>query len=339
MPGAKKICFDRVLPQELRRPMRTMSRPGGRTRAIAPKHTRWVNGSTIRIRFLEGDQDRILMVKRIAPTWTEFANLKFEFTEDPRAEIRVSFDPQDGAWSYIGTDNLGIPRHAATLNLGWVDQAVILHEFGHMVGLAHEHQNPEGGIDWNEDAVIRDLSGPPNYWDEDTIRHNVLEKYSVDQINGTEFDPDSIMLYAFPDEWTANTPATHENEDLSQLDKQFIQSEVMYPRTGAPADTAVVLKMGDFTGGKIATGGEEDLYRFTVKDAGVYTVETSGATDVVLSVFGPDSPTKLVGTDDDSGVGLNARLRRSLSKGEYLVKVTHYDPSGKGNYKVRVRAH
>ena len=32
------------------------------------------------------------------------------------------------------------------------------------------------------EIVIADLSGPPNYWDEATIRHNVLEKYSLDQI-------------------------------------------------------------------------------------------------------------------------------------------------------------
>ena len=70
------------------------------------------------------------------------------------------------------------------MNFGWLDEAVVLHEFGHAIGLAHEHQNPDKGIKWNEDAVIRDLSGPPNNWDVATIRHNVLNKYAHDQING-----------------------------------------------------------------------------------------------------------------------------------------------------------
>ena len=73
----------------------------------------------------------------------------------------------------------------------------VAHEFGHAIGLAHEHQNPAGGMQWNEAAVIRDLSGPPNHWGEAQIRHNVLNKYRADQINGTTSDPDSVMLYFF----------------------------------------------------------------------------------------------------------------------------------------------
>ena len=38
----------------------------------------------------------------------------------------------------------------------------------------------------------------PNFWNEQKVRLNVINKYSVDQINGTMFDPDSIMLYFFP---------------------------------------------------------------------------------------------------------------------------------------------
>ncbi len=57
--------------------------------------------------------------------------------------------------------------------------------------LGHEHQNPDGGILWNEDVVIRDLSGSQNSWDMATVRHNVISKYTHDQINGTEFDDES----------------------------------------------------------------------------------------------------------------------------------------------------
>jgi len=80
------------------------------------------------------------MVRDIAPQWTEFANPNFEFTDDPRAEIQVILDANDGAWPYVGTDNTQIPLHAATLNLGWLGQGAILHEFAHMIGLSHEHQ-------------------------------------------------------------------------------------------------------------------------------------------------------------------------------------------------------
>src|SRR5918996_1323955 len=79
----------------------------------------------------------------------------------------------------------------------FLDGGTAAHEFGHAIGLAHEHQNPAGGIEWNEEVVLRDLSGPPNSWTPEQIRHNVLEKYRADQIRGTDFDRDSIMLYFF----------------------------------------------------------------------------------------------------------------------------------------------
>jgi hypothetical protein len=38
----------------------------------------------------------------------------------------------------------------------------VIHEFGHALGLIHEHQNPSGGIQWNKPVVCRYYEGPPN---------------------------------------------------------------------------------------------------------------------------------------------------------------------------------
>jgi len=338
METAPHICFDKLLPQDMTKPRPAQMMVDGRVRAISPKGKQWVNGSTITIRFMGGTTEQQAMVREIAPLWTEHANLHFEFTDDPRAKIRVTFDSNDGAWSYVGTDNLGIPLHAATLNLGWLDEGVILHEFGHMIGMSHEHQNPMGGVVWNEAAVIRDLSGPPNFWDEATIRHNVLNKYSADQVHGTQFDPDSIMLYAFPDSWTENMGATQENDDLSALDKQFVQSEKMYPGRSEPQESATVLPVWSATAADISTAGEEDLYTFEVATARVHTIATSGSTDAVLALFGPNSPTEKIAEDDDGGVGTNARIQAELQPGIYYARVRHYSPSRTGNYRIAVSA-
>ena len=116
------------------------------------------------------------------------------------------------------------------MNYGWLTadsdddevQRVVLHEFGHALGLIHEHQNPEGGIDWNEPAVIADLSGPPNNWDEATIRHNVLDHYAPDAVTATEVDSDSIMMYPIPASWTNDGFSADLNTDLSMSDRQLI---------------------------------------------------------------------------------------------------------------------
>lgn len=335
MRRAKAICYDRLPPQAPLQQQRVMT-IGGRVRAISPKGKQWVNGSTLRIRFLEGTTHQKDMVRAIAPQWTQHANLEFVFTDDPTAEIRVSFDPNDGAWSYVGLDNKGIPAGSATLNLGWQDQAVILHEFGHMLGLAHEHQNPDGGIIWNEQVVIDDLAGPPNYWPPEVTRHNVLNKYTVDQIHGTVFDPHSVMLYAFPDEWTQNTGPTSENPQISAMDRAFVASAKMYPGRGNPAPSVPVLVPGQWTAAAIDAFGEEDLFAFTLDQASRVVVETSGQTDVVLVLLGPDSDTAKIAEDDDSGAARNARLELNLLPGRYLAAVRHYHPQGRGAYRIRM---
>jgi hypothetical protein len=224
------------------------------------------------------------------------------------------------------------------MNLGFLDGGTAAHEFGHAIGLAHEHQNPDGGIQWKENVVIRDLSGPPNNWDEETIRHNVLRKYSADQVIGTKFDPRSIMLYFFPGFWTLSGVGTSANEMLSQMDKEFVAGARMYPKTGPTPSSAIPLKVNALTRTKAEIGiaGEEDLFRFTTNTPGKYVIDTAGKTDVVMRLFGPNSETALIAEDDDSGSGTNARIAASLVKGEYFVQVRHYSPAGKGKYSIRV---
>jgi len=96
--------------------------------------------------------------------------------------------------------------------------------------LIHEHQTPAGGIRWNRDAVIRDLSGPPNNWDVATIESNVLNRYGSGTVSQfTDFDPESIMLYAFPSSWTLDNMTFPSNTVLSETDKDFIAKQ--YPRS------------------------------------------------------------------------------------------------------------
>ncbi len=197
MAERPKICIDRVLPTELMRPQRTMRAKGGE-RAISPIGKTWMNGSTLHVRFIGGTANEQATVREQSGWWAQVANLKFDFNNAANAEIRIAFDSNDGAWSYIGTDCRSIPVNQPTMNLGFLDGGTTAHEFGHAIALAHEHQNPRGGIQWNEQVVIQELAKSPNFWDEETVRHNVIRKYSIDQINGTDFDPDSIMLYFFP---------------------------------------------------------------------------------------------------------------------------------------------
>ncbi|MGH9891679.1 MAG: peptidase, partial [bacterium] len=106
-----KICHDRVLPQELfRQQPRLRPSRGGPLRAVFEFRKMWVNGSSLHVRFLEGTASQKELVKTQARWWTRHANLTFVFDDSPDAEIRIAFDPDDGAWSWVGTDCRRIPQ-------------------------------------------------------------------------------------------------------------------------------------------------------------------------------------------------------------------------------------
>lgn len=339
MATTDKVCFDRILPNEIYRPHpgRMLMLSNGPTRAAFEIAKLWPNGTTLHIRFLNGSAQQKQIVRQFAPQWTQHANLTFVFDDAPNAQIRIAFN-DDGAWSYIGTDALGIPSNQPTLNLGWQDEGVVLHEFGHLIGMIHEHQNPRGNaIQWNEPAVIQALSGPPNNWDLATIQHNMFDKYNQTQINGSQFDADSVMLYSFPANWTLNGFHSEPNEVLSQVDMAFAASVYPGPNGGGEGGAGPV-ELSVYEGpleANIGQPGEEDLYKFTARKAGRYTIETNGSTDLIMKLFGPNST--LIAQDDDSGIGRNPRIVTQLTPGDYTVQIRHYNTTaGTGSYSIMV---
>ena len=224
MTDQPRICYERFF---------------GQAEEAAGKNF-WPAGATLTVSFLDGDPLVKRKVRYYARKWTRYANvqLKFLLKPDPKAHIRISF-LQNGSWSAVGTDALNevwFPHGEPTMNYGWLTPAstnedysrVVVHEFGHALGLVHEHQSPASGIRWDRDAVIRDLSGPPNRWNLATIKHNVFDRYTAATVmNYTQFDPKSIMLYAFPSHWTLDHMTFPSNSVLSAMDKSFIAQQ--YP--------------------------------------------------------------------------------------------------------------
>lgn len=197
----------------------------------------WKCGRLLRIAFIGGSPSVQQKVEIYARQWLQYANLRFEFRHDHNldAQIRISFKAGD-SWSYVGTDALGVSNYRPTMNLSGLRansedktySARVLHEFGHALGLIHEHQSPVSGMQWNEEAVIKDLSGPPNNWDEQSIRENVLARYLFTQTQFTQFDPKSIMVYPIPKHWTLDGVEVPWNTELSEIDKAFIAQR--YPQ-------------------------------------------------------------------------------------------------------------
>ena len=90
--------------------------------------------------------------------------------------------------------------------------------------------------------------------------------------------------------------------------------------------------------GNIATAGEADWYAFKATASGTYTITTQAGTltDNIMNLYGPDSQTTLVESDDDDGTGNMALISRTLSPGKYYVKVFAKVVTDTGTYTIRV---
>jgi hypothetical protein len=266
------ICFDRPLPTQhkieaaqlavseskVNEPPPLVLPPGASFHPLKMAIVtgkRWENGRKLGVRFIDGSAKQRALTQKYALAWSKFANVTFDFNAGAAAEIRISFAADPGSWSAVGTDCLvraAFPQNEATMNFGWLRdntdetewRRVVTHEVGHALGAIHEHQNPRGGIKWNLPAVYRVFSGPPNNWSKEQIDWNIVQKYSIDQLNATKFDIKSIMLYAFPASLIIGGHSTPNNTDLSTGDKKFIGG--MYPkpavRVGAPGARLAVKK-------------------------------------------------------------------------------------------------
>jgi serralysin len=189
--------------------------------------------NTLRVFFVDGNDYQRNKVTRFASEWSKYANVKFAVEANENAsDIRVSFK-SGGSWSYVGTD-AEKHKNQATMNFGWFDeettdlefQRVILHEFGHALGLVHEHLSPVAEIKWNKPVVIKYYKD--NFgWTENAVKQNVFEKYSENQVNHTKYDPASIMHYHIEASWTMDNYSVPWKTYLSDLDKSFIKE--IYP--------------------------------------------------------------------------------------------------------------
>lgn len=193
--------------------------------------TREKNIITLGVHFLDGGEEQRKLVRRTAPEWflpPGPKNVAFRF-DVPRdaAQIRISFNPAGGNWSNVGRQAKNqTDRSKPTMNIQNDAPWVIFHEFGHALGLEHEHHSPNAVIRWNESNVIADLIKENPGWDADYVRRNVIARFGAPAscVGDPSFNKDSIMLYEIRKDWTTDNFISPLNERISIRDYHCLES-------------------------------------------------------------------------------------------------------------------
>jgi hypothetical protein len=321
----------------------------GRAAAIRRAEGKWANGTVLHFCFFRGPghfavpKAQADAIRKALAEWKGIG-IGLEFKEVDKlseAEIRIGYSTVDGSSaSAVGRQVLEVPLNEPTTVYGWdltthYGHGTALHELGHVFGMEHEHQNPFAGISWHEEAVYESLAKPPNEWDRATTFQNILEKLSTQQVEGSTWDPDSIMEYEFepglidvPEQYDVNgltPPAT-----LSSADKEWAltwyPSQAMKPPALEPFVSATA---------ELASGEQID---FTLEptESRKYRIETKGALDALLVLFeNVDGEPRYLSGDDDSGEDRNAAIEYKLFSGRsYIVRLRLYNAGQSGKTSV-----
>jgi hypothetical protein len=236
----------------------------------------WKKQRVITVAFYGGSDELYRIIEQTASGWTALGGqLSFSFKDDvgqyrhwtpddksPSANIRIAFD-NTGYWSLLGVLAKNVDPGDPTMNFkGFPDDlrkyfygqdtaewlvsyahTTILHEFGHAIGLSHEHFNPQCQTDLKIETIITYLMGPPNKWSQEQARFNIDAQYYAKTlaqqagpleskiITSPTTDQSSVMLYVFQASYYKSgdksvcKPIGDHGQDwpttLSEGDKQF----------------------------------------------------------------------------------------------------------------------
>lgn len=213
----------------------------------------WDVGQTITVCFLgdsKGTEALKTKVFEIASEWGKVANVTLDrvdaCTSASSSDIKVrlgdNVSGDTGSWSYIGQVS---KTKYPSMNLGWAAQTnlslkslrrVVLHEFGHALGLQHEQLNPNVTIPWDKPKVYeyyKECCG----WAQEDVDQNVFRTLDPASTQALLYDRFSIMHYMVPKTLLTNAAfEVKNNTELSNGDKLW--AAIAYPRQTINRDLA-----------------------------------------------------------------------------------------------------
>jgi hypothetical protein len=206
-------------------------------RGLADNYYLWDNGKTIYVKIMNANSSKhAAAIRKYCHEWEKYANLKFVLVENGDAHIRIVLTGDDGEGCYtrgLGIQLLEYPQSDFNMHLdttAFIDEQntyrKIVHEFGHAIGLMHEHMNPTSGIKWDKNAVYAryKMQG----WSKEMVDAQLFVRYSYTYTNGTKYDSKSIMHYPISMWETTDRYYVDWNYSISDGDKELVAA--LYPK-------------------------------------------------------------------------------------------------------------
>ena len=294
------------------------------TRGAAQHDRLWHNGTTVKVKFLNGNTTMQDKVEEYAKEWEKYANITFKFVENEDAHVRVGFDWNANrwvTWSYIGTD-CKVERNQAEATMSFADfdyksedeiRGDVLRAFGQALGLELESRNINFAPQWSSN-----VNRVKSYWELDIedVTWDVIKQYVFDPLDSDnaistdEYDALSIMRWPFPGNILLNggPSAGTANIELSELDKVFIAE--LYPKGDEEKDylAKMVIDVPHYDNLSIGLGLDRDnavfidwgngnvsnqnhissngyYYNYNIYDSpGKYTITIYGDTEALVAI-------------------------------------------------------
>jgi hypothetical protein len=246
----------REIAQRVANHYRVMKREKVQVRGLFSSPYLWpLTLKKINVCFLDGTPAERADVVTIAAEWTQIgANLPLDFGEKaaPREcqsggeaqHVRITLKPTGMVWSAVGRQSMHaklFPPDGPSMSLGFASttssvkrKRSIRHEFGHAIGLQHEHQNPKldcWARHYDQQKLIAYVQ-QQFQWTEDDVKLQ-LRVMEEPGLIATEPDRLSLMLYGFPARFyrtgSQSDCFASDNDMISPSDKALVRE--IYPST------------------------------------------------------------------------------------------------------------
>lgn len=325
---------------------------GDKSSQLYSDKRRWENGRTLRVCYFHGNETITRLIRAVAGEWNGLSGVIFDFGPEgtwrnclaPKIgfpEIRIGFNGR-GHWSLVGSDSERYGGELApSMNFDGfnsrysetkystgnvvaearaIDKVTILHEFGHALGLLHEHQNPlldcYSEIKWSGSESVYEYF---SMWTKEEVDRNLgfVRETDPDYISG-EPDTKSVMLYNLPSsifkEGAQSKCANHVNYELSDKDRLIVAK--IYPKSDS---------------GQIIQSAQEEIEAAYIKSIPQFLLERDSGEYMQRTIVDLES------NDTATRRNARARLTQILTENaapEEIDKMILNLPDGSYRYKL-----